>query len=106
MESLSAGVPMLCWPFFAEQQTNCRYKCTEWGVGMEVGDDVRREAVAARIREAMDGGEKGREMARRAAEWKDAAARAAVESLANLDSLIDDVLLSRTGGRRFASEMA
>ncbi|KAL5675829.1 hypothetical protein ACJX0J_011960, partial [Zea mays] len=31
LESLCAGVPMLCWPFFAEQQTNCRYTCAEWG---------------------------------------------------------------------------
>lgn len=36
MESLCAGVPMLCWPFFAEQQTNCRYTCVEWGVVMEM----------------------------------------------------------------------
>ncbi|KAJ1279690.1 hypothetical protein BS78_04G174000 [Paspalum vaginatum] len=74
-ESLSAGVPMLCWPFFAEQQTNCRYACTEWGVGMEVGRDVRREALEATIREAM-AGDKGREMKRRAEEWKEAAVRA------------------------------
>ncbi|CAD6338855.1 unnamed protein product [Miscanthus lutarioriparius] len=93
LESLGAGVPMLCWPFFAEQQTNCRYKCVEWGVAMEVGDDVRREAVEARIREAM-GGDKGKEMARRAAEWKEAATGSAARSLANLDRLINDVLLS------------
>ncbi|CAD6336046.1 unnamed protein product [Miscanthus lutarioriparius] len=94
LESLGAGVPMLCWPFFAEQQTNCRYKCVEWGVAMEVGDDVRREAVEARIREAM-GGDKGKEMARREAEWKEAAAGStATRSLANLDRLINDVLLS------------
>jgi hypothetical protein len=37
LESICAGVPMLSWPFFAEQQTNCRYKRTEWGVGMEIG---------------------------------------------------------------------
>uniref|UniRef100_A0A0E0NGV2 Glycosyltransferase n=1 Tax=Oryza rufipogon TaxID=4529 RepID=A0A0E0NGV2_ORYRU len=94
VEALSGGVPMLCWPFFAEQQTNCRYKCVEWGVAMEVGDSVRREAVEGRIREAMGGGEKGKEMRRRAAEWKEAAARARGRSLANLERLIGDVLLS------------
>ncbi|CAN6232194.1 unnamed protein product [Urochloa humidicola] len=107
VESLCAGVPMLCWPFFAEQQTNCRYACVEeeWGVAMEVGDDVGREAVAARIREAMGGEGKGKEMRRRAEEWKEAAVRATAVSLVNLDSLIGDVLLSGKGGR-LAGEMA
>ena len=105
VESLAAGVPMLCWPFFAEQQTNCRYACAEWGVAAEVGGGgVRREAVGARIREAMRRGDgEGREMARRAAAWKEAAARATAESLANLGSLIDDVLLSGTSRRRTLS---
>ncbi|KAF8762845.1 hypothetical protein HU200_009013 [Digitaria exilis] len=75
--------------------TNCLYKCAEWGVAMEVGDDVRRGVVERRIREAM-GGEKGREMRERALEWKEAAARATRpggSSFANLDRLINDVLL-------------
>jgi hypothetical protein len=97
LEGLGAGVPMLCWPFFAEQQTNTRYACTEWGVGMEVGDDVRREVVEARIREVMGGGEMGREMRRKAAEWSDIAARATAQpggrSVANLESLLKDILL-------------
>ncbi|KAF7092705.1 hypothetical protein CFC21_095163 [Triticum aestivum] len=93
VEGLCGGVPMLCWPFFAEQQTNCRYKCLEWGVGMEIGDDVRREVVNERIKEAV-GGEKGREMKKRAAEWREVAIRSKVTSLNNLDSLINDVLLS------------
>ncbi|KAF8714912.1 hypothetical protein HU200_027448 [Digitaria exilis] len=99
MESLCGGVPMLCWPFFAEQQTNCRYKCMEWGVGMEIGHDVRREAVEEKIREAM-GGEKGKEMRRRALEWRETAVRATQpggRSYANLDKLVADVLLS--GGK-------
>ncbi|KQK00029.1 7-deoxyloganetin glucosyltransferase [Brachypodium distachyon] len=94
VEGLCGGVPMLCWPFFAEQQTNCRYKCVEWGVAMEIGDDVRRETVAGRIKEAMGGGEKGREMRKKAAEWKDAVVRSKARSLANLEALIQNVLLS------------
>ncbi|RXH92778.1 hypothetical protein DVH24_042552 [Malus domestica] len=29
LESLCGGVPMIIWPFFAEQQTNCRFCCKE-----------------------------------------------------------------------------
>ncbi|ONI13678.1 hypothetical protein PRUPE_4G237300 [Prunus persica] len=36
VESLTAGVPMLCWPFFADQQMDCRYTCHEWGIGMDI----------------------------------------------------------------------
>ncbi|CAL5035003.1 unnamed protein product [Urochloa decumbens] len=96
IESISAGVPMLSWPFFAEQQTNCRYKCTEWGIGREIGGEVRRAELAEMIREVM-GGEKGREMHRRAAEWKDKAVRATLSggpAERNLDKVINEVLLS------------
>jgi hypothetical protein len=99
LESLCGGVPMLCWPFFAEQQTNSRYGCMEWGVAMEIGQDVRREAVEAKIREAMCG-EKGKEMKCRAVEWRETGARATRpggRSYANLEKLVADVLLS--GGK-------
>jgi hypothetical protein len=85
MESLCAGVPMLCWPFFAEQQTNSRYTYVEWGVAMEIGQDVRREAVEEKIREAM-GGEKGMEMQRRWAERREWRCSAAWESGSRLVS--------------------
>ncbi|CAN6887150.1 unnamed protein product [Brassica oleracea] len=49
LESLCDGVPMICWPFFAEQPTNCKFCCDEWGVGMEIGGDVKREEVEAVI---------------------------------------------------------
>ncbi|CAN6275413.1 unnamed protein product [Urochloa humidicola] len=90
---------MLSWPFFAEQQTNCRYKRTEWGVGMEIGGEVRRDEVAAIIREAMEG-EKGREMGRRAEEWKEKAVEAARPggpAETNLNRVIDEVLLAKKG---------
>lgn len=96
LESISGGVPMVCWPFFAEQQTNCRYKCTEWGVGMEIGDDVRRAQVEGMIREVMEG-EKGREMRRRVTELRDCAVASAGRdgrSMRNVDRLINEVLLA------------
>ncbi|KAL6851454.1 hypothetical protein ACP4OV_020387 [Aristida adscensionis] len=100
LESLCGGVPMVCWPFFAEQPTNCRYACTEWGVGVEIGGEVRRAELAATIREVM-GGEKGREMRRRAEEWKEKAVRATLPggpAETNLDKVINDVLLSKKKG--------
>ncbi|KAL1224498.1 UDP-glycosyltransferase 85A2 [Cardamine amara subsp. amara] len=69
LESLCGGVPMVCWPFFAEQQTNCKYCCDEWEVGIEIGGDVKRDEVEAVVRELMDG-EKGKKMREKAEEWQ------------------------------------
>ncbi|XP_049398947.1 7-deoxyloganetin glucosyltransferase-like [Solanum stenotomum] len=43
LESIASGVPMLCWPFFAEQQTNCWFSETKWGIGMEIDNNVKRD---------------------------------------------------------------
>ncbi|GFS43675.1 UDP-glucosyl transferase 85A5 [Actinidia rufa] len=99
IESLCGGVPVICWPFFAEQPTNCRYRysCKEWGIGMEIDSNVRREEVEMLVRELMEG-EKGREMKSAAVEWKrkaEAATRAGGSSYLNLDNLIREVLLSK-----------
>uniref|UniRef100_A0A453E4T7 Glycosyltransferase n=1 Tax=Aegilops tauschii subsp. strangulata TaxID=200361 RepID=A0A453E4T7_AEGTS len=76
LESMCGGVPVISWPFFADQQTNCRYQCNEWGVGMEIDSNVQREAVAGLITELMDG-EKGKQMRKRAEEWREKAIMAA-----------------------------
>ncbi|KAK3414351.1 hypothetical protein EUGRSUZ_L00503, partial [Eucalyptus grandis] len=92
LESLCGGVPVICWPFFAEQQTNCRYSCTEWGIGMEIDNDVKRDEVEGLVRELMEG-EKGKEMRKKAMEWK-AKAEAAImpggTSYNNVDKLISE----------------
>lgn len=69
LESVCGGVPVICWPFFAEQQTNCRYACTTWGIGMEVNYDVKRDEVEVLVKEMMEG-EKGKLMRQKAKEWK------------------------------------
>lgn len=93
VESMAAGVPMICWPFFGDQPTNCRYCCVEWGVGMEIGEDVRRERVERMVRELMDG-EMGRKLKSRVTEWKclaEAAGAPNGSSSLNLDELIKKV---------------
>ncbi|CAA0807337.1 UDP-glycosyltransferase 85A2 [Striga hermonthica] len=95
IEGVSEGVPMISWPFFAEQQTNCRYVCRDWGMGVEIEGEVRREKVAELVKLLMEG-EKGKEMRKKAAEWKEKARSAAWpggSSYENLELLIDDVLL-------------
>nr|XP_043622141.1 UDP-glycosyltransferase 85A8-like [Erigeron canadensis] len=97
IESISNGIPMICWPFFSEQQTNCRYSCVEWGIGMEINPNVNREDVEALVREMMDG-KKGKMMNKKAFEWKRKAEEAVAiggTSYRNFDKLISDVLLTK-----------
>ncbi|KAF8018474.1 hypothetical protein BT93_H3378 [Corymbia citriodora subsp. variegata] len=76
LEAFCGGISLICWPFFAEQQTNCRYACTKWGIGMEVNQDVRREEIEALVREVMEG-VGGKTMRENAKKWKERAVEAA-----------------------------
>ena len=95
LESVCAGVPMICWPFFAEQQTNCRFCCNEWGIGLEI-KDAKRDKIESLVKELLDG-EKGKEMKEKALQWKTLAHNAASgphgSSFMNLENLFRDVLL-------------
>lgn len=91
LESVCGGVPVICWPFFAEQQTNCRYACTSWGIGMEVNNDVKRDEIEALVKEMM-AGDKGKASRQKAVEWKKKAEEAAEiggSSYKNFERLIN-----------------
>ncbi|KAK8489205.1 hypothetical protein V6N12_005419 [Hibiscus sabdariffa] len=94
MEAVSEGVPLICWPFFADQQTNCRYSCTTWVIAMEINPDVKREEVETLVREMMEGNN-GQRKRQQAMEWKKKA-KAAISSggssLTNFDRLIKETL--------------
>ena len=97
IESIASGVPVICWPFFAEQQTNCKYSCADWGIGLEIDDNVKRDEVEELVRQLMDG-ERGKELKNNAMEWKkkaEAAASPAGSSSLNLDRLVNEVLLPK-----------
>ncbi|XP_047336811.1 7-deoxyloganetin glucosyltransferase-like [Impatiens glandulifera] len=94
LEAICGGVPILSWPFFAEQQTNCRYSCVEWGIGMEIDNDVKREKVEMLVKEMMEG-EKGKEMKMKVMEWKKKAEEAVLgpngSSYINFQKLIKSI---------------
>ncbi|XP_002525850.2 7-deoxyloganetin glucosyltransferase [Ricinus communis] len=97
IESLSNGVPVICWPFGGEQQINCWFACNKWGIGMEIENEVKRDEVEKLVRELIEG-EKGKEMRKKAMEWKRKAEEATDpngKSSMNLDRLVNEVLLSQ-----------
>ncbi|KVH98233.1 UDP-glucuronosyl/UDP-glucosyltransferase [Cynara cardunculus var. scolymus] len=95
IESLSAGVPMICRPFRGDQLTNCRQICKEWRVGMEIGSRVNRDEVEKVVRELMDGIE-GKRMRNKATEWKKMAEIATGSngsSYLNVEKLANDIIM-------------
>ncbi|WCJ44442.1 UDP-Glycosyltransferase superfamily protein [Euphorbia peplus] len=97
LESLCGGVPVICWPFFAEQQTNSWFCRNKWGAGMEIDGDVKRNEIEKLVNELMDG-ERGKEMKKKAMEWKSKAAMAAStssgSSYMNFEILISNLMLA------------
>lgn len=96
LQSISSGVPMICWPFFAEQQTNCWFSVTKWDVGMEIDNNVKRDEVESLVRELMVG-DKGKKLKEKAMEWKKLAEIAATKhsgsSYVNIEKVVNDILL-------------
>ncbi|KAK9742632.1 hypothetical protein RND81_03G187000 [Saponaria officinalis] len=96
VDTVCGGVPVLCWPFFAEQQTNCWFSCNKWGIGMEIDSDVTRTEVEKQVREVMEG-EKGVEMRKNALEWRRLAEEALEttcgSSYLNFDKFVKEVVL-------------
>jgi hypothetical protein len=57
MESILEGVPMVCWPFFADQHINSRFVEAVWGAGLDMKDVCDRDTVRSMVTEVMESGE-------------------------------------------------
>ena len=62
LESVSSGVPMLGWPRFSDQNTNCHYITSVWKVGLELrqtqnadggGPVVTKQEVCEKVKKIM-----------------------------------------------------
>ncbi|KAI3802481.1 hypothetical protein L1987_30613 [Smallanthus sonchifolius] len=98
IESLCAGVPMICCPLSGDQKINCAQICKEWEAGMEIGRNVKREEVQKRVTELMVGVE-GARVRKKAMEWKKMAEISTGpngSSSLNLEELVTEIgMLSR-----------
>ncbi|XP_058099489.1 7-deoxyloganetic acid glucosyltransferase-like [Magnolia sinica] len=92
LESVSAGVPMICWPFFVDQQTNSRYVEEVWKVGLDMKDRCDRRTVEMMIRELMEG--KREELVKSTARFADLAKRSVSQggsSYMSFEKLVENI---------------
>ena len=94
LESIVAGVPMICWPYFADQQTNSRFVSEVWKLGMDMKDVCDRVMVEKMVNHLME--ERRENFMKSAAEMARLAKESVSEggsSYCNLDHLIKDIRL-------------
>ncbi|KAK9692027.1 hypothetical protein RND81_09G236200 [Saponaria officinalis] len=93
LESITAGVPMLCWPYFGDQQVNSRCASEVWRVGVDMKDTCDRNVVARKVADLMDS--RKLELQETAARLSGVVKKSVVEggsSHCHLDSLIQDII--------------
>jgi len=57
VEGVVEGVPMVCWPFFVDQQINSRFVGAVWRNGLDMKDVCERDVVEGTVRVAMESSE-------------------------------------------------
>ncbi|KAH9619378.1 hypothetical protein KSS87_019890 [Heliosperma pusillum] len=69
LETLSSGVPVICWPYKGDHQPIGWWCCYKWGIGLELSINVNRDQIEKRIIEVLET-ERGGELKTKAMEWK------------------------------------
>ncbi|XP_028785156.1 7-deoxyloganetic acid glucosyltransferase [Neltuma alba] len=54
LEGVVASVPMICWPYFADQQINSRYVSEVWKIGLDMKDTCDRKVVEKMVNDVME----------------------------------------------------
>lgn len=92
MEATGNGVPLLCWPYFADQPLDESYVCDEWKTGLRFERDSRgiitRDEIKLKVDRLLDSGE----FSRRARDLKEKVqdgAREGGESHKNFNDLVE-----------------
>jgi UDP:flavonoid glycosyltransferase YjiC (YdhE family) len=81
LEAITAGLPMICWPLYAEQSMNKVFLVEEMKIAVEMegyGELVKAEEVKAKVRLVMDA-EEGKTLRERLVVTKEMALEAIKE---------------------------
>lgn len=92
LESVVEGVPMICSPYFLDQQVNSRFVGEVWKLGLDMKDTCDRVIVEKMVRELME--ERKDEFRKSADEMAKLAKQCFMEggsSYCNLERLINDI---------------
>ncbi|XVF08198.1 hypothetical protein REPUB_Repub06bG0205600 [Reevesia pubescens] len=93
LESIYAGIPMICWPAIGDQQINSRCVSDVWKVGFDMKDSCERSNIENMVRDLM---ENKREEIMKSVDKIAKQARKSVQhggsSYCNLEKLIEDII--------------
>ncbi|XVE52580.1 hypothetical protein DITRI_Ditri02bG0133000 [Diplodiscus trichospermus] len=96
LESVVAGVPMICWPYFADQQINSRFVSEVWKIGLDMKDVCDKQVVEKMVNDLMVDKRKGlQKSASKFAKLAKECVSVGGSSNSNLDRLIEDIRLMK-----------
>nr|AKA44595.1 UGTPg25 [Panax ginseng] len=99
LESIFEGVPMICWPYFADQQINSRFVGEVWKVGLDIKDTCDRVVIEKAVKDMMEvRKEEFVESADQIAKMARKSVGEGGSSYCNLNRLIEDIMLMTVGG--------
>ncbi|OMO80035.1 UDP-glucuronosyl/UDP-glucosyltransferase [Corchorus capsularis] len=93
LESIYAGIPMICWPIKADQFVNSKCVGDIWKIGFDMKDKCDRSVIEKMVRDLL--GDKREEIMESVNKFRDQARQSVMvdgSSYRNLENLIDHII--------------